>query len=142
MLRGISDLLTPDLLKMLMEMGHGDEIVLADANYPAASHACKLVCCPGILISDLLSAILELFPLDQYISKSALLMLVVPGDNTVPVVWDEYKRIIDQQPDIQGDPVGFIERDKFYQRTKSAYAIVATGDKSLYGSIILRKGIL
>ena len=94
MLLGIPKIISPDLLKVLMEMGHGDEIVLADANFPAASHAQRLVRCDGHAIPDLLDAILQLFPLDPYVAKPAALMELVPGDTVATPIWDTYASII------------------------------------------------
>ena len=95
MLIGIPKLLSPVLYKILMEMGHSDEIVLADANFPAASHAQRLVRCDGHPIPELLDAILQLFPLDQYVEHPVTLMQVMPGDPTQTPIWDEYKQIIE-----------------------------------------------
>ncbi len=140
MLKKIPKIISPDLLKILMEMGHGDEIVLADANYPCASHAQKLVSYPGIHISDLLPAIMELFPLDAYVEKPAMLMRVI-DDEFVPPIWATYKEIIKVEDPEQAEKLTTIERPDFYEKTKTAYAIVATGEDALYGSIILRKGV-
>ncbi|MDH7600107.1 MAG: RbsD/FucU domain-containing protein, partial [Sedimentisphaerales bacterium] len=94
MLKKIPPILSPDLLKVLMEMGHGDEIVLADGNFPASSCARRLLRCDGHGIPVLLEAVLSLFPLDQYVQRPVALMAVVPGDKTRPVIWDQYRQII------------------------------------------------
>jgi L-fucose mutarotase len=141
MLKGIPDILTPDLLKTLMEMGHGDELVIGDGNFPAASHAQRLVRCDGHPVPGLLEAIVALFPLDQFVDAPAALMSVVPGDPTKPTIWDEYRRIIrNHEPDFRD--FEFVERFAFYERAKKAYCIVATGESALYANIILKKGVV
>ena len=94
MLKGIPRILSPELLKILMEMGHGDEIVIGDGNFPAASNAKRLVRMDGHGVPEILDAILQLFPLDSYVDAPVALMQVTPGDPIVPVIWDEYRRII------------------------------------------------
>src|ERR1017187_2004951 len=94
MLKNIPTILSPELLKILMEMGHGDEIVIADGNFPAASHAQRLMRCDGHGAPQLLDAILQLFPLDTFVKQSVALMSVVPGDNYSPDIWPTYKKII------------------------------------------------
>src|SRR5690554_7154736 len=96
MLRGISSIISPELLKVLMEMGHGDEIVIGDGNFPAASNAKRLLRADGHSIDKLLDAILKLLPLDQYVDKQISLMAVVEGDNYEPVIWTKYKNIINK----------------------------------------------
>jgi L-fucose mutarotase len=141
MLKKIPPILSPDLLKVLMEMGHGDEIVLADGNFPASSCARRLLRCDGHGIPVLLEAVLSLFPLDQYVQRPVALMAVVPGDKTRPVIWDQYRQIIRAS----GEPFEefeFIERFAFYERARQAYAIVATSEPALYANIILKKGVI
>ena len=94
MLKHIPNILSPDLLKILMEMGHGDEVVIADGNFPAASIAQKLIRLDGHNVPEVLEAILKFFPLDIYVENPVGLMEVVPGDNIKPVIWDEYRKII------------------------------------------------
>ena len=94
MLKGISPVISPELIKILMEMGHGDEICIGDGNFPAASIAQRLVRLDGHGVTEVLDAILALFPLDTYVEAPVALMEVVPGDNVVPVIWDEYKQVI------------------------------------------------
>lgn len=141
MLKGVPSILTPDLLKILMEMGHGDELVIGDGNYPAASNARRLVRCDGHGVPELLDAIMKFFPLDQYVEKPAALMAVVEGDPTKPTIWEEYRSIIQKyEPDFKD--FEFVERFAFYERAKKAYAIVATGESALYANIILKKGVV
>jgi L-fucose mutarotase len=140
MLKTIPKIISPDLLKILYEMGHGDEIVLGDGNFPAANYAKRLVRADGHGVPELLSTILELIPLDTYPDANALFMEVGKGE-PVPVIWDEYKKILSAA---EGDKVkiGHIERFAFYERCKSAYAIVATGEGAVYANIILKKGVI
>lgn len=140
MLKKIPKLLSPDLVRALMEMGHGDELVLADANYPGHALHSRVIRADGLGISALLAAILELLPLDHYAEHQAVLMAVVPGDSTIPVIWEDYKQII-----AGSDPeaiIAYEERFAFYERSKSAYTIVVTGEEALYGNIILKKGVI
>ena len=140
MLKGIPAILPPELLKVLMEMGHGDELVLADGNFPAASNAQRLIRCDGHGVPELLDAILQFFPLDQFVEPPVGLMEVVPGDSTRPTIWQEYKQIIlKHEPKFQ--EFDMIERFAFYERAKQAYAIIATSEKALYANIILKKGV-
>ena len=141
MLKGIDSILSPELLKVLMEKGHGDEIVLADGNFPAASMAQRLVRCDGHGVCALLESVLKLFPLDIYVPKPVALMGVVEGDNTKPTIWHQYKDIINQSGENFTD-FDFVERFDFYERAKQAYAVVATSEKSLYANIILKKGVI
>ena len=140
MLKGISPLISPELLKVLCEMGHGDEIVLADANFPAESMGQRVVRADGIGAAELLRAILPLFPLDQYDESNFVLMSVVPGDPTVPVIWDEYRATLTAyEPDAK---IQTIDRFAYYERAKKAYCIVATGERAQYANILLKKGVI
>lgn len=141
MLKGIPSILSPELFKIMMEMGHGDELVLADANFPAASHAQRLVRCDGHGVPELLDAILTFFPLDSYAEHAVALMAVVPGDPVKPVIWDEYRTIVKKYAPEAAEPA-FVERFAFYERAKQAYAVVATGEGALYANIVLKKGVV
>ena len=141
MLKHIPNILSPDLLKILMEMGHGDEIVIADGNFPAASVAQKLIRLDGHNVPDVLKAILKFFPLDTYVEKPVGLMAVVPGDNIRPTIWKEYRKIIKDSKEPFTE-FGFIERFDFYERAKNAYAVIATSESALYANIILKKGVV
>jgi len=138
MLKGIPAIISPELLKILAEMGHGDEIVLADANFPAASCGKRVVRADGIGGCEMLQAILTLLPLDTY-AAPVYLMQVVPGDPVETPIWDEYQKIIDPHTD---KPMEQIERFAFYERAKQAYAVIQTGEKALYANLILKKGVL
>lgn len=141
MLKNIPPILSPELLKVLMEMGHGDEIVLADGNFPAASVAQRLVRCDGHGVPELLEAVLKFFPLDIYVEKPVGLMAVVPGDKTQPTIWETYRTIVRNSGERFSD-FEFIERFVFYERARKAYAVVATSEKALYANVILKKGVL
>ena len=144
MLKNIPNMLSPELLKILMEMGHADEIVIADGNFPSASIAAQtvsgqLIRMDGHGVPEVLEAILKVFPLDPYVDKPASLMEVVPGDPVKTPIWDEYDKIIRAS----GEPFdGFenVERFAFYERAKKAYAVIATSESALYANIILKKG--
>ena len=140
MLKKIPKLLSPELVRILMEMGHGDELVLADANFPGHALHNRVLRYDAIGIPKLLEAILDLLPLDHYASHQAALMAVVPGDNEVPVIWDEYRKIIASSD--EKAVITYEERFDFYTRSKSAYAIVVTGEEALYGNIIIKKGVI
>jgi L-fucose mutarotase len=140
MLKGISPVLSPELLKILMEMGHGDELVIGDGNFPAASMAKRLVRLDGHGVPEILDAIMQLFPLDTFVERPVGLMQVVPGDDTVPVIWEDYKRIIAKY---EGEVrIEEVERFAFYDRARAAYCCVATGERALYANIILKKGVV
>jgi L-fucose mutarotase len=141
MLKGISSLISPELIKTLMEMGHGDELVIADGNFPAASIAQRLVRADGLDIPPLLEAILQVFPLDHYVENPVALMEVVPGDTYQPVIWKEYQSILNRQEDSFKD-FEFLERYTFYERVKKAYAVLASREKALYANLILKKGVV
>ena len=142
MLKGIPSILTPELLKILMEMGHGDTIVIGDGNFPAASIAknSQLVRLDGHGVPEILDAILQLFPLDPYIEAPVSLMEVVPGDPVETPIWDEYAKIVEKHE--PGTKIGHIERFQFYEVAKKAYAVIATGEGALYANVILQKGVV
>lgn len=144
MLKGIPPIISPELLKVLCEMGHGDTIVIADGNFSAASTAKDsiLIRCDGHGVPELLDAILHLFPLDSYSEKPVTLMAVLPGDTVETPIWDEYKEIISKYEPRGEDAVGAISRSEFYDNARKAYAIVATSEKALYANVILQKGVL
>lgn len=140
MLTGISHLISPELLMVLSAMGHGDEIVLADANFPSDTFRQRVIRADGIPCAALLDAILPLFPLDQYDDSNFVLMEVVPGDPYKPVIWDEYKAVLKKYN--KEAQARHTERFAFYERAKQAYAVVATGEKAQYANIILKKGVI
>lgn len=141
MLKNIPSILSPQLLKILMEMGHGDELVIADGNFPSASIAQRLVRLDGHGCPTVLEAILKLFPLDIYVDKPVALMQVVPGDDVETPIWDQYRKIIKASGE-KFDDFDMVERFAFYERAKKAYAVIATSESALYANIILKKGII
>ncbi len=141
MLKNIPSILSPELLKILMEMGHADEIVIADGNFPGASHAQRLIRLDGHGVPEVLEAVLKLMPLDIYVDVPAGLMQVVPGDTAETPIWDEYRTIIKDSGE-KFDDFESIERFAFYERAKKAYAVVMTSESALYANIILKKGIV
>lgn len=140
MLKRIPKILSPQLVKTLMEMGHGDEIVIADANFPCNSISDNVISAVGLSGVNILQAVLELFPLDSYVNEQVLLMEVVPGDDYKPLIWDKYKSVLSDSD--ESFSIGYLERFAFYERAKKAYAVIATGEEALYANIILKKGVV
>ena len=144
MLKGIPQIISPELLKVLCEMGHSDRIVIADGNFPAESMGKNsiVIRCDGHGVPELLDAILQLFPLDTYVEKPVSLMEVMKGDNAKTPIWDTYKEIIAKHDNRGANTVGTIERFKFYEEAKNAYAIIATSEKAIYANVMLQKGVI
>lgn len=132
MLKGIPAILSPELLKVVCEMGHGDELVIADGNFPAESIGKNAVVirADGHGVPEMLDAILQIIPLDQYVDQPAALMKVVPCDPVVPVIWDEYRALLKKHGE-DPDKVEMMERFAFYDRAKNAYA-----------NVLLKKGVV
>lgn len=140
MLKGISPLVSPELLKILASMGHGDEIILADAHFPGETYNSRVVRADGLRIPDLLAAILPLFELDSYVDHPIVMMAAVKGDSLDPEVEISYLKSIQlTNPDIV--VIERIERYAFYERTKNAFAVVMTGEIAKYGNILIKKGV-
>ena len=140
MLKNIDPLLSPELLKVLAEMGHGDEIVLADAHFPVESLGRRVVRADGLRIADLLDGILRLLALDSYVPDPVVMMATVDGDRADPRVHDRYRAAIDaHQP--RTPPIQWISRQAFYDRARQAFAVVATGDTATYANLLLKKGV-
>lgn len=144
MLIGIPKLLSPELLKVLCEMGHSDRLVIADGNFPAESMGknARVIRCDGHGTAELLAAILQVFPLDTYVEKPVSLMQVMPGDPVEMPIWEQYTDIVARHDGRGGAAIGQIERFAFYEEAKSAYAIIATGETALYANIMLQKGVV
>ncbi len=141
MLKNIPGILSPDLLKILMEMGHGDEIVIADGNFPAASIAQRLIRLDGHGIPEILKAILDFFPLDTYVPLPVGLMAVLPEDDYNPVIWNDYRKIIAESKE-PFQEFEYLDRQVFYEKARKAYAVIATGESALYANMILKKGVV
>lgn len=144
MLKGIPAVLSPELLKVLCEMGHSDRIVIADGNFPAESMGknAKVIRLDGHRTCEILDAVLSLFPLDTYVDRPVSLMEVMPGDNVETPIWNDYRAIVEKNDPRGKDAIGTIERFAFYEEAKKAYAIIATGEKALYANIMLQKGVV
>ena len=144
MLKGISPILSPLLLRALAEMGHGDELVIADGNFPAESVGKNSVVirADGHGVPELLDAILKLLPLDAYVKNPVALMQVVDGDDCgTPSIWQRYEEILkNHEPD--NCSVEYLERFEFYERAKGAYLIIAPGESAIYANILLKKGVV
>lgn len=140
MLKGISPLISPELLKALSEMGHGDEIIFADAHYPAKSFNDYVIRLDGVKIPELLSGVLALLVLDEYVEHPMVMMAAVKGDTLDPKVEESYlKSVHTEYPNISG--IERIDRFAFYERSKQAFAVVVTGETAKYGNILLKKGV-
>lgn len=144
MLKGIPEILSPELLKVLCEMGHSDRLVIADGNFPVMSMGknAQIIRMAGHGVPEILDAILRVFPLDTYIEKPVNLMEVMPGDDVQTPIWDVYKKTVEKYDERGKNAIGEIERFKFYEETKTAYAVIATSEKALYANIMLQKGVV
>ena len=144
MLKGIPKILSPELLKVLCEMGHSDRLVIADGNFPSESMGknAKVIRCDGHGVPELLEAILTVFPPDTYVETPVSLMQVMPGDNVETPIWDEYKEIVSRFDERGEKAIGQTERFAFYDEAKTAYAIIATGESALYANVMLQKGVV
>lgn len=144
MLKGIPKILSPELLKVLCEMGHSDRLVIADGNFPSESMGknAKVIRCDGHGVPELLEAILTVFPLDTYVETPVSLMQVMPGDNVETPIWDEYREIVSKYDERGEKAIGQTERFAFYDEAKTAYTIIATGEAALYANIMLQKGVV
>lgn len=144
MLKGIPPILSPELLCALDQMGHGDELVIADGNFPSHSVGKNsiVIRADGHGVPEILDAILTLMPLDTYTEKPVGLMQVVPGDTCGrPEIWDTYEEILSKHEPEHHD-IEFIERFDFYERAKDAYLIIATGEGAIYANVLLKKGVV
>lgn len=141
MLIGLDPILSPDLLAILRAMGHGDEIVIADANFPASSSANRLVRLDGIDAPRVVQAIVSLMPLDAYVDAPAFSMQNAADPNTPPEIVTVFQGIIDKTVDAP-KPIKPVERFAFYDQARTAYAIVQTGETRHFGNLILKKGVL
>jgi L-fucose mutarotase len=141
MLKNIPPILSPDLMHVLMSMGHGDSIVLADGNFPAAANARRLVRVDGHGVPEVLRAVMQFFPLDTYTTEPAVVMEVLPGDDVEPTIWQEYQGILSGA---EGREVELteMERHEFYAAARDAFAVVATSETALYANLLLVKGVV
>ncbi|MBO5879583.1 MAG: fucose isomerase [Clostridia bacterium] len=146
MLKGIPKIISPELLKVLAEMGHSDRLVIADGNFPAESMGknAKVIRCDGHGVPEILDAILQLFPLDAYTEKPVILMELMERDRgrVETPIWDEYKKIVAAHDERGADAVGNIDRFDFYEEAKKCYAIIATSESAIYANVMIQKGVI
>lgn len=144
MLKGVPKILSPELLKVLCEMGHSDRLVVADGNFPAESMGkdAIVIRMDGHGACEILEAILKVFPLDTYVEHPVNLMEVMPGDPVETPIWDEYEKIVAAADERGKAAIGQIERFAFYDEAQKVYAIIATGETALYANIMLQKGVV
>lgn len=121
-------------------MGHGDELVIADGNFPSAALNSRVIRYDGNSVPELLESILELYPLDSYAEKQVFLMGVAEGDSYEPIIWEKYEQILEDSKEPK--KTEYLERFEFYERAKNAYAVIATGEEALYANIIIKKGVV
>jgi L-fucose mutarotase len=140
MLKGIDPAIGPDLLALLRAMGHGDEIVIADANFPSTSMARRLVRADGVGAVHMAKAIVQLLPLDDFVPAAAFRMAVVDAPDEEPPIVQDFRRVLAESS--YAGPIEALKRFAFYERAREAFAIVATGELRLYGNLILKKGVL
>lgn len=143
MLKGIPPILSPELLKILCEMGHTDEITIGDGNFPGHTYGKKVIRLDGHGVPEILDAILQLFPLDTYVDKPVTLMKVVDGDPVETPIWDTYKEIVAKYDSRGAACFEEIDKWEFYNRVKEkSTAVIMTGETALYANIILKKGVV
>jgi len=142
MLKNIPHIIAPELMKILMEMGHSDVVIIADANYPAAAHAKRLIRAEGVQIPELLEAIMYFFPLDNFVDNPVRLMSPLDSEPT-PEIWKNYETIIrkfDQEKAFKG--FSYIDRLDFYEESEKAFVIIQTATTDRYANIVLQKGVI
>lgn len=142
MLKGIDKTLSPDLLKVLCQMGHGDEIVIADGNFQAETFGQRVVRADGVSGTQMLNAVMSVLPLDTYATENVVMMELVPSDvgKINPTIWNEYEDIVSKHD--SNAKVIHMERFAFYERCKKAFAVIATGEQAVYANIIIKKGVV
>ena len=142
MLKGVPKLISPELLKILCEMGHGDEIVITDANFPSENYGKRVIRADGISGTAMLNAVLSVFPLDTYSDPNMVLMQLMDCDKGKinPIIWREYENIANEKDGNQ--KISNIDRFEFYERAKEAYAVIATGEEAVYANILIKKGVI
>ena len=144
MLKGIPPIISPELLKALCEMGHGDELIIADGNFPSQSIGknAVVVRADGHGAVEILEAVLQLIPLDAYVEKPVALMELSPGETCpTPQIWGEYQKVLEKHEPEHCD-IEMTERFAFYERAKKAYLIIATGETAIYANVLLKKGVV
>lgn len=143
MLKGIPKILSPELLKVLDEMGHTDELTIGDGNFPGHTYGKKVIRMDGHGVPEILDAILKVFPLDTYVEHPVTLMGIVPGDDVKTPIWDEYKNIVAEHDKRGANCFEEINKWDFYKRTQEkSTVVIMTGESALYANIILKKGVV
>lgn len=143
MLKGIPSIISPELLKILCEMGHTDELTIGDGNFPGHTYGKKVIRLDGHGVPEILDAILQMFPLDTYVDHPITLMGVVPGDDVKTPIWDKYKEIVAKHDERGAACFEEIDKWEFYDRTKNhSSVVIMTGESELYANIILKKGVV
>lgn len=144
MLKGIPEILSPELLKTLCEMGHGDVIVLADGNFPAESVGkdTRVIRCDGHGVPELLEAILKVIPTDTYVEYPVNLMAPEPQDPDHFPIWGRFYELVERYEGNADTKIGYIERFQFYEESRKAYAVVATGEQAVYANVMIKKGVI
>lgn len=137
MLKGVPSVISPDLLRILAQMGHGDELVISDAHFPAYSISSNVVRIDALTSSEVMEAILKLIELDQYVEKPVVMMQPVPGDEIDPDLMKDCRKVLGKD----ADRIDYIERFAFYERARKTFAVVLTGEGRKYGNIIIKKGV-
>ena len=143
MLKNIPPILSPELLKVLCEMGHGDRICIGDGNFPAAANAKRLVRLDGHGVNELLDAILQVIPLDRYVEHPVMLMEVSECDKGMDIpVWEDYKKTVAKYDERGAEAFGSYERFEFYRQARKCYCILQSGETQVYANVILQKGVI
>lgn len=143
MLKGIPPILSPELLKILCEMGHTDELTIGDGNFPGHTYGKKVIRMDGHGVPEILDAILQVFPLDTYVDKPVTLMSVVKGDNAKTPIWDTYKDIVAKYDNRGSDCFEEIDKWDFYEKTRTkSTVVIMTGETAIYANVILKKGVV
>ena len=142
MLKNVPKILSPELLKTLCEMGHGDEIVIADGNFPSETFGKRVIRADGLGGTEILEAVMSVIPLDTYADPNFILMQLTPSDvgKVNPVIWEDYKRVAEKKD--ENVRRGMLDRFAFYERAKNAFAVIATGETAIYANVILKKGVV
>jgi len=140
-LKGIPPILSPDLLSVLMRMGHGDDLVIADGNFPSEGVGQRVIRADGHGVVPLLAAILQLFPIDTFVDDPAVVMQPVKKRTPEPPIWTSFRAAL-QRAEGRPIPLAPIERHEFYARAKQAFAVVATGETAVYANLMLKKGVV
>jgi len=143
MLKGIPKILSPELLKILCEMGHTDELTIGDGNFPGHTYGKRVIRMDGHGAAEILDGILQVFPLDTYVARPCTLMAKVPGDTAATPIWDEFRKIVAEHDDRGEACFEEIDKWEFYDKTKEGSSVVImTSEKALYANIILKKGVV